>query len=238
MPKRSLNSVKMCRKILGCYVFVLTLLDITLKTKLTAQGKSHGVTLHDSLIEGINFQEWGGEAKGSGSNAEGVRLQPAELQFGAAALAAPHARVVTVTNTANTTLHLASVAGTTPHFHASFFDAKTLAPGGNTTFSVVYLGRHEGPVAANLYIHTSLGVHKYPVSAIGVANEYDVWPLLGVRVPVNASVEPMLTLYNPTDDTIQHKATPHFSHIVCETPEHLGNLQRILFSVQTGQCPV
>lgn len=32
----------MCRNILWCYTLVLTLLDISLKTKLTAQGESHG----------------------------------------------------------------------------------------------------------------------------------------------------------------------------------------------------
>lgn len=41
---------------------------------------------------------------------------------------------------------------------------QTLAPRTNTTFSVVYLGRRAGHVAAHLYIHTSLGVYNYPVS--------------------------------------------------------------------------
>ncbi|KAI5631995.1 hypothetical protein NE865_15292 [Phthorimaea operculella] len=79
----------------------------------------------------------------------------------------------------------------------------TLPPDGNTTFSVVYLGRREGPVSAHLYIHTALGVHKYSVSAKGVASEYDVWPLLGLRVPANATLQPVLTLRNPTDRPIQ-----------------------------------
>ncbi|XP_045539410.1 transmembrane protein 131 homolog [Papilio machaon] len=198
----------MCRGMLWCYVLALTLVDISPHTKLTAHGKSHDVTLHDTLIEGLNFQEWGGEglaeAGGAGSAVlEGVALQPMALHFGSAALAAPHVRSVTLTNTGNATLHLASVAGTTPDFHASFFESKTLAPQTNTTFSVVYLGRRAGPVTAHLYIHTSLGVYKYPVSAVGVASEYEVWPLVGVRVPANASVEPVLSLHNPTDHVIQ-----------------------------------
>ncbi|KPJ14692.1 hypothetical protein RR48_06866 [Papilio machaon] len=74
-------------------------------------------------------QEWGGEglaeAGGAGSAVlEGVALQPMALHFGSAALAAPHVRSVTLTNTGNATLHLASVAGTTPDFHASFFESK------------------------------------------------------------------------------------------------------------------
>ncbi|KAL0879143.1 hypothetical protein ABMA27_002938 [Loxostege sticticalis] len=197
----------MYRKIVWCYVLVLTLLDISLNTKLTAQGKSHDVTVHDSLIEGISFQEWGKEADenavGSHAAAEALRLTPAALRFGRAALGAAHALTVTLTNTHNATVHLASVAGTTPDFHASFFESKTLPPNGNTTFSVVYLGRREGPVAAHLYIHTSLGVHKYPVSAEGVASEWGVWPLVGLRVPHNATLDPVLTLYNPTDKHIQ-----------------------------------
>lgn len=40
---------------------------------------------------------------------------------------------------------------------------QTLPPAGNTTFSVVFVARREGPARAHLYIHTSLGVHKYQV---------------------------------------------------------------------------
>lgn len=38
---------------------------------------------------------------------------------------------------------------------------------------------------------------------MGVASEWRVWPLVGLRVPLNATLEPLLTLYNPTDTTIQ-----------------------------------
>ncbi|CAH1634960.1 unnamed protein product [Spodoptera littoralis] len=221
----------MYRKIVWCYVFVLTLLDISLNTKLTAQGKSHVYSRgcqsvdHDTTISPINRdkakrhiifgdgKEWGKESGAEGGAGAGrggravaagaLQLSPPALDFGRAALATAHALTVTLTNTANTTMHLASVAGTTPDFHASFFESKTLAPQGNTSFSVVYLGRREGAAAAHLYIHTSLGVHKYPVSAVGVASEWGVWPLLGLRVPLNASVQPLLTLHNPTDSAVQ-----------------------------------
>ncbi|XP_063384759.1 uncharacterized protein LOC134670874 [Cydia fagiglandana] len=200
----------MYRKLMWCYVFVLTLLDLSLNSKLTAQGKSHGVTVHDSLVEGITFQEWGSEAGAGAAAGSGRALPPAALRasppalsLGRAALGAAHAATVTLTNTANTTMHLASIAGTTPDFHASFFDAKTLACGANTSFSVVFLGRREGPVSQHLYIHTSLGVLKYPVSAIGVASEWALWPLVGVRVPHNATLRPLLHMHNPTDHPVQ-----------------------------------
>ncbi|XP_061716804.1 transmembrane protein 131 isoform X1 [Cydia pomonella] len=169
-----------------------------------------GVTVHDSLVEGITFQEWGSET-GAGAGAgsgralppAALRASPPALALGRAALGAAHAATVTLTNTANTTMHLASIAGTTPDFHASFFDSKTLACGANTSFSVVFLGRREGPVSQHLYIHTSLGVLKYPVSAIGVASDWALWPLVGVRVPHNATLRPLLHMHNPTDHPVQ-----------------------------------
>jgi len=43
------------------------------------------------------------------------------------------------------------------------FLLQTIAPGGNTTFEVVFLSREEGKVDSNLYIHTSKGLFKYYV---------------------------------------------------------------------------
>lgn len=66
----------------------------------------------------------GGPGAGRAMSAGALSLSPPSLEFGHAALAAAHALTVTLTNTANTTMHLASVAGTTPDFHASFFESK------------------------------------------------------------------------------------------------------------------
>lgn len=87
-------------------------------------------------------QEWGSAAAGGGAGgaagAEGgggralpagaLRAWPPALALGRAALGAARAATVTLTNTANATMHLASVAGTTPDFHASFFDSKVIPP--------------------------------------------------------------------------------------------------------------
>lgn len=63
-----------------------------------------------------------------------LQLSPPALDFGRAALATAHALTVTLTNTANTTMHLASVAGTTPDFHASFFESKV----SSSCFNLLY----------------------------------------------------------------------------------------------------
>lgn len=87
------------------------------------------------LSDVIDAQEWGKESDVEGAGRGGravaagaLSLSPPALEFGRAALATAHALTVTLTNTANTTMHLASVAGTTPDFHASFFESKVYAP--------------------------------------------------------------------------------------------------------------
>lgn len=44
----------MCKKVLWCYIFILTLLDLSLNTKLTAQGESHGKI--DFYIKSVNIK--------------------------------------------------------------------------------------------------------------------------------------------------------------------------------------
>lgn len=51
------------------------------------------------------------------------------------------------------------------------------------------------------------------VSAVGVASEWRVWPLVALRVPHNATLQPLLTLYNPTDTTIQVTVIAHDASI-------------------------
>lgn len=80
---------------------------------------------------------------------------------------------------------------------------QSVPPEGNATFSVVYVGRREGYVGAHLYLHTSRGVHRYPVSATGVPSGWGLWPLVGLRVPHNATLKAHLRLTNPTAGWVQ-----------------------------------
>lgn len=81
--------------------------------------------------------------------------------------------------------------------------AQSVPPEGNTTFSVVYVGRREGYVGAHLYLHTSRGAHRYSVSAMGVPSGWGLWPLVGLRVPHNATVKAHVRLTNPTAEWVQ-----------------------------------
>ena len=63
------------------------------------------------------------------------------------------------------TIHLNSISGDSPVFHASFFKSKVVKPGESTAFDVVFLARTVGAVHNTLYIHTSVGTFDYRVSA-------------------------------------------------------------------------
>lgn len=63
-------------------------------------------------------------------------------------------------------IHLNSISGDSPVFHASFFKSKVVKPGESTTFDVVFLARASGAVHNTLYIHTSMGTFDYRVSTV------------------------------------------------------------------------
>lgn len=63
-------------------------------------------------------------------------------------------------------IHLNSISGDSPVFHASFFKSKVVKPGESTTFDVVFLARTSGAVHNTLYIHTSMGTFDYRVSTV------------------------------------------------------------------------
>lgn len=132
-----------------------------------------------------------------------VRFEPKYLDFHERYLGIPYQMKVTIVNVhQNRTLHLQSISGSTLDFCSSFFDDKIIPPSENTTFNVVLLGREEGEIETNLYIHTSEGIFKFKVRGMIIPNPYRVRPLL-TRLPLNASFSPSLSLHNPYPSPLQ-----------------------------------
>ncbi|KAJ4441386.1 hypothetical protein ANN_11241 [Periplaneta americana] len=119
-------------------------------------------------------------------------------------LGMPHHEKVTLFNVNNNkTIHMSSISGNTVHFHSSFFEDKIIPPLGNTSFNVVFLGREEGEIESNLFIHTSEGSFKYQVKGASVSSPYRLRPLVGVRVPLNSTYSPLIYMHNPHTTPMQ-----------------------------------
>eukprot|EP00949_MAST-11_sp_MAST-11-sp1_P004098 g4098.t1 len=52
-------------------------------------------------------------------------------------------------------------------------------------------------ISSVLSFTTSLGVFSLPVTGVGIANEFKVQPLVGLKIPVNIHINPPVRVYNP-----------------------------------------
>ncbi|XP_012250610.2 transmembrane protein 131 [Athalia rosae] len=133
-----------------------------------------------------------------------LQFEPNVLDFKERQLGVPHQETVTLHNRdCNKTIHLSSISGNTQHFHSSFFQDKVIPPLGNTTFNVVFLGREEGDIDSHLFIHTSDGTLKYQVRGISISSPYRLRPVVGIKLPLNASFTPLIYLHNPHPEPMQ-----------------------------------
>ncbi|KAG5882529.1 hypothetical protein JTB14_038140 [Gonioctena quinquepunctata] len=112
------------------------------------------------------------------------------------------------------------------HFHSSFFQDKKIPPNGNTSFNVVFLGRKEGFIESNLFIHTSEGFLKYNVKGAGTFSHYRIRPIIGIKMPLNSTFLHPIDIYNPHSEPIQ--IIEIFSsgtgfHLELPTGEHEGS---------------
>jgi hypothetical protein len=119
-------------------------------------------------------------------------------------LGVPHLEKVTLFNVdSNKSIDMTSISGSTVHFHSSFFEDKKIPPLGNTSFNVVFLGREEGFVESSLFIHTTEGHFKYNVKGSSIYSPYRLRPIVGIKLPINASFSPLIYMHNPHTEPIQ-----------------------------------
>ncbi|XP_069697669.1 transmembrane protein 131 isoform X2 [Periplaneta americana] len=213
--------LRMAEHAVWCFIFLLTLLEVVVKTKMTIHGNSHAFMQANNevryLVDGIavspmhkDFSSSSGvrvpslEENSMYNNKLHLKFDPPLLDFKERHLGMPHHEKVTLFNVNNNkTIHMSSISGNTVHFHSSFFEDKIIPPLGNTSFNVVFLGREEGEIESNLFIHTSEGSFKYQVKGASVSSPYRLRPLVGVRVPLNSTYSPLIYMHNPHTTPMQ-----------------------------------
>ncbi|XP_014295059.1 transmembrane protein 131 [Microplitis demolitor] len=201
-----------------CYLFLLIFFESALLIRPSFHGHNNAFVQDENdvqyLLDNIPIsmhKEFTNSVHGSGEvddklpdSLPYIKFEPHILDFKERQLGVPHQETVTlINNDQNRTIHLTSISGSTQHFHSSFFQDKVIPPLGNTSFNVVFLGREEGEIDSHLLIHTSDGTLKYHVKGLSVSSPYRLRPVIGVKLPLNASFTPLIYMHNPHSETIQ-----------------------------------
>uniref|UniRef100_A0A182W752 TMEM131_like domain-containing protein n=1 Tax=Anopheles minimus TaxID=112268 RepID=A0A182W752_9DIPT len=179
----------------------------TRSTQSTAQS---GASSSSSLIDGIILDEDGVLLGGAGQQtlseeaATHLFFLPAQLNFAHRSIGDPHNQPIVLFNRhKNRSVYLGPISGSTAEFSSSYFKEKVIPPGGNTSFNVVFLPRKLGAADGSLLVHTSFGMLRYLVQGEGIECPYRLRPLVGLQAPLNATLSPEITLYNPHDTPLQ-----------------------------------
>ncbi|KAK9875598.1 hypothetical protein WA026_009401 [Henosepilachna vigintioctopunctata] len=192
------------------YILSVGLLSLITKTHLTAHDSSDGyISSNERYFDDFSFIEReissGLRSDYAGDNIKfQIKFDPATLDFRQRPLGVPHIKKVHLFNfDTNRSIDMTSISGSTVHFHSSFFQDKKIPPMGNTSFNVVFLGREEGYIESCLFIHTTNGHFKYNVKGVSVYSPYYLHPIVGVKLPMNATFTPLIYLHNPHSEPIQ-----------------------------------
>lgn len=204
-----------------CYLFLLIFFDSPMQSRPSFHGHNNVFVQDDSevqyLLENMPItmhKDFSSSVHRTGDSIlddknirdsiSYIHFEPRILDFKERQLGVPHQEIVTlINNDRNRTVHLTSISGSTQHFHSSFFQDKVIPPLGNTTFTVVFLGRDEGEINSHLFIHTSDGILKYQVKGSSVNSPYRLHPVVGVKLPLNASFTPLIYIHNPHPESMQ-----------------------------------
>ncbi|KAG5666859.1 hypothetical protein PVAND_014867 [Polypedilum vanderplanki] len=134
-----------------------------------------------------------------------LQFQPSILDFLQRSIGDPHDEKVYLFNKhKHKKVYLGRITGSSSSdFYSSYFEDKIIGPESNTSFKIVFLPRQLGETNSSLVIHTSFGVINYQMRGIGIECQYRLRPLIGIRLPINATISPEIQLYNPHDFTLQ-----------------------------------
>jgi len=122
------------------------------------------------------------------------------VEFDRQPLCNPGQEVVTlVNNDPSQSLKLFGISTKSDDVHCTWFDMEDVAPGENTSFQVVHLGKSIGRVEASLTLSTSFGDLSYQVYANSVLSAMRARPLSNGRVPVGVTYTQPITVFNPLD---------------------------------------
>lgn len=187
-----------------CLVIVFTLFEKIVRTQTPKNGAPprdfypHSHDIHNMHVDATNLI-----IEGSG-DVSSLAFYPERLNFLENPVGDPKNYQVTLFNRhKNQSVFLSSITGRTPDFYSSFFEDKVIPPGGNTTFSVVFLPRQQGSIDGALVIDTSFGTVKYELKGEGTECPYRLTALVGLRVPFNATMSPEISMYNPHSTPLQ-----------------------------------
>ncbi|XP_050511881.1 transmembrane protein 131 isoform X1 [Diabrotica virgifera virgifera] len=192
------------------YIFTLSLLELIIKTHPTLHDSSHGFISKNPRYFDEEFshlhEEFGLPRTSKLSDVPlkfHMKFEPTFLDFKKRPFGIPHMEKVTLFNIdKNKSIDMTSISGSTVHFHSSFFADRNIPPKGNTSFNVVFLGREEGYIESDLYIHTSEGFLKYNVRGASTYSHYRIRPI-GVKLPLNSTFAPLIFLHNPHLEPLQ-----------------------------------
>jgi hypothetical protein len=133
-----------------------------------------------------------------------VTFEPPVLDFKQQYVGMPVSTIVKLCNPSKfLTLQLVSLSGQRSEFHSSFFIDKVLMPGKCTSFTIVFLGKVVGYCEDSIIIHSSLGMFQYKVMGTVIENSFYLRPLQGARIPINATYQPSISMYNPFNEHLQ-----------------------------------